>query len=116
MTRFGRRGATMLFTVPTYAVGYVLIGSAVSSHMIIGGRVLTGVGLGLTLSIPTVYIVEITSPEFRGALGVVPNLFCQLGIFSTYVAGYYLDWSWLAYACKPGFLSMSSRSSRRTLV
>ena len=49
---------------------------------------------------PTVYIVEITSPELRGALGVIPNLMCQIGIFSTYVAGGYLEWSALAFACK----------------
>lgn len=59
-----------------------------------------GLGLGLTLSVPTVYIVEITSPELRGALGVIPNLMCQIGIFSTYVAGGYLEWSALAFACK----------------
>merc|ERR1719376_1299736 len=97
MTRLGRRGATMMLTVPAYALGYLLMGSAIDARMMVAGRLMTGGGLGLTLSIPTVYIVEVTSPEFRGALGVVPNLFCQLGIFVTYVPGYYLDWSWLAY-------------------
>jgi hypothetical protein len=36
-----------------------------------------GIGLGLTLCIPAVYIVEISSASHRGILGVLPNLFCQ---------------------------------------
>ena len=64
--------------------------------MLIGGRFLTGMGLGLTLTIPNVYLVEVTDPQFRGVLGVLPNLFCQLGIFATYITGQWLDWSQLA--------------------
>ena len=56
-------------------------------------------GLGMTLTIPNVYIVEVTDPQYRGVLGVLPNLFCQLGIFVTYVIGQWLDWSQLAFAC-----------------
>ena len=63
------------------------------------GRFLTGMGLGMTLTIPNVYIVEVTDPQFRGVLGVLPNLFCQLGIFITYVIGQWFDWSQLAYFC-----------------
>ena len=63
------------------------------------GRFLTGMGLGMTLTIPNVYIVEVTDPQYRGVLGVLPNLFCQLGIFVTYVIGQWLDWSQLAFAC-----------------
>ena len=61
---------------------------------------MTGIGLGLTLSIPTVYIVEVASPEYRGILGVIPSLLVQIGIFMTYVLGTTLDWKWLAIACK----------------
>ena len=68
------------------------------------GRFLTGMGLGMTLTIPNVYIVEVTDPQFRGVLGVLPNLFCQLGIFITYVIGQWFDWSQLAYFCM--FLSL----------
>ena len=98
MTKIGRRGATLVFTIPAYALGFLLVGCAGNCTTIIFGRLLTGTGLGLTLSIPTVYVVEISSPEYRGALGVVPNLFCQIGIFCTYVSGAYLVWDWLAYA------------------
>ena len=73
------------------------------------GRFLTGMGLGMTLTIPNVYIVEVTDPQYRGVLGVLPNLFCQLGIFVTYVIGQWLDWSQLAFACT-SFLFFSNFS------
>ena len=100
MGRLGRRGTTLYVTIPAYALGYVLIGSAGNGIQIVAGRFLTGVGLGLTLSVPTVYIVEVTSQETRGVMGVVPNLLCQIGVFGTYVAGHWLNWSHLAYACE----------------
>ncbi len=119
MSCLGRRGATLMLTIPTYSIGFLLIGCAKNIGMIVAGRLLTGLGLGkqsfvslkawyficllipgLTLCIPNVYLVEVTSPEYRGVLGVIPNLFCQLGIFITYVMGHWLDWSQLAFACK----------------
>ncbi|TRY77106.1 hypothetical protein TCAL_08775 [Tigriopus californicus] len=103
MSLLGRRGATLYCTIPAYVCGYLFIGSAPSVWLIILGRFLTGIGLGLTLSVPTVYIVEITNLRVRGTLGVVPNLLCQIGIFATYVSGRWLDWSGLAFlACSVG--------------
>lgn len=98
MSTLGRRGATLLCTVPCYLIGYIVIGMSSNYITLILGRFLTGLGLGMTLTIPNVYIVEVTSPEYRGVLGVLPNLFCQLGIFITYVVGQWLDWSQLALA------------------
>ena len=72
-----------MFTVPTYFFGYMLMAYALHPIMFTTGRILTGFGLGLTLSIPSVYIVDITSIEHRGTLGVIPNVMVQLGIFLT---------------------------------
>ena len=76
--------------------GFLLIGLAPSASLIIVGRFIGGVGLGLTLSLTPVYLVEVTSLDNRGMLGVVPPLFTQVGILYTYVAGVYLDWRWLS--------------------
>lgn len=100
MSTFGRRGATLFCTIPCYMLGYIVIGLAQSYISLIVGRFLTGMGLGMTLTIPNVYIVEVTDPQYRGVLGVLPNLFCQLGIFITYVVGQFLDWSQMAFACR----------------
>ena len=99
MSTLGRRGATLYCTIPCYLVGYIIVGCSTSYIMLIGGRFLTGMGLGMTLTIPNVYLVEVTDPQFRGVLGVLPNLLCQLGIFATYITGQYLDWSQLAFIC-----------------
>ena len=42
-----------------------------------------GVGLGLTLSVTPVYLVEVSSVTSRGVLGVVPPLFTQVLTLST---------------------------------
>ena len=65
MSTFGRRGATLLCTVPCYLFGYITIGCASNYVMLILGRFLTGLGLGMTLTVPNVYICEVTSPEYR---------------------------------------------------
>jgi len=100
MNSIGRRGATIFGTIPAYMIGYVLIASAQNMYMIVAGRLLTGIGLGLTLCIPTIYIVEICSKENRGTYGVLPNIFCQVGILATYIVGSSFDWRGLALSSK----------------
>ena len=58
--------------------------------MIIFSRFCGGIGLGLTLSITPVYLVEVSQVELRGVLGVIPPLLTQAGVLYTYVAGKYL--------------------------
>jgi len=96
MSALGRRGAALYVMSLAYLLGYLLIGFAVNVEMIIIGRLLGGIGLGLTLSITPVYLVEIASVHNRGILGVIPPLFTQIGLFTTYLAGIWLEWSGLA--------------------
>ncbi len=42
------------------------------------GRVLGGIGMGLTFSITSVYLMDISSPAYRGILGVFPPLLTQV--------------------------------------
>ena len=99
MSVFGKRGSTLVITCPSYFVGYALLTLGDSVWLIVMGRILTGIGLGVTLSVPMVYIVDIVDAQLVSVLGVVPNLFAQLGILSTYILGYFLDdWRTLAAA------------------
>lgn len=98
MQRFGRRGATLTFMAMAYLLGFLFIGAAAYVEMIIAGRFLGGIGLGLTLSITPVYLVEVTGLKIRGMLGVVPPLLTQIGLFATYLAGSWLDWRNLGIA------------------
>jgi len=96
MEKMGRRGAALYIMSMAYLIGFLLIGAAFSVEMIIAGRFFGGVGLGLTLSITPVYLVEVSSLEIRGMLGVVPPLFTQVGLLVTYLSGCWMDWRTLA--------------------
>jgi len=96
MRTLGRRGATLFLMTLAYLIGFLLIFSATRVEMIIAGRFVGGIGLGMTLSITPVYLVEVTSPKIRGMLGVVPPLLAQIGLLVTYLSGNWLDWRMLS--------------------
>jgi len=96
MSWLGRRGAALYVMSASYLLGYILIGFAQNVEMIIAGRLLGGIGLGLTLSITPVYLAETSSIHHRGVLGVIPPLFTQIGLLITYITGMWLNWSQLA--------------------
>jgi hypothetical protein len=66
-----------------------------------------GIGLGLTLCIPAVYIVEISSANHRGVLGVLPNLFCQVHFYQTFSDAFLLDLSLGLLLLHDGFVGSS---------
>jgi len=96
MTRLGRRGAALAVMCPAYLIGFLLIVMSQSVNTVISGRWMGGVGLGLTLSITPVYLVEVTTIEIRGMLGVLPPLMTQVGVLLTYILGSWLNWRSLA--------------------
>lgn len=98
----GRR-RTILFTAPPFFVGWILIATAKIIHLVLTGRVICGLCVGIgSLAFP-VYLGEAIQPEVRGTLGLFPTVIGNTGILICYVAGKYLDWSQLAYlgACLP---------------
>jgi len=96
MRILGRRGATLFLMTLAYLIGFLLIFSATRVEMIIAGRFIGGIGLGMTLSITPVYLVEVTNPKIMGMLGVIPPLFAQIGLLVTYLSGNWLDWRMLS--------------------
>lgn len=92
----GRR-RTILFTAPPFFVGWILIATATIVHLVLAGRAICGLCVGIgSLAFP-VYLGETIQPEVRGTLGLFPTAIGNIGILVCYVAGKYLDWSHLAY-------------------
>ncbi|XP_073957880.1 facilitated trehalose transporter Tret1-like isoform X2 [Choristoneura fumiferana] len=92
----GRR-RTILFTAPPFFVGWILIASATTVQLVLAGRAICGLCVGIgSLAFP-VYLGETIHPEVRGTLGLFPTAIGNIGILICYVAGKYLDWSQLAY-------------------
>lgn len=92
----GRR-KTILLTAPPFFIGWILIATAKKVHLVLTGRALCGLCVGVgSLAFP-VYLGETIQPEVRGTLGLFPTAIGNIGILICYVAGKYLDWSELAY-------------------
>lgn len=85
------------------STAFVLIASANSVYMIMGGRVIAGFCVGIaSLGLP-VYLGETVQPQVRGTLGLLPTTLGNSGILLCYIAGKFLNWRILAVlgACIP---------------
>lgn len=84
--KFGRTRTFQLDAIPL-AVGAFLCATATSVQTMIVGRLLAGIGIGISSAIVPLYISEISPTEIRGALGSVNQLFICIGILAALVAG-----------------------------
>ncbi|XP_011309197.1 facilitated trehalose transporter Tret1 isoform X2 [Fopius arisanus] len=98
----GRR-STILVTAFPFIGAWLFIGLANNFWLVLVGRGICGLCVGITsLSLP-VYLGETIQPEVRGTLGLLPTAFGNIGILICFIAGTYLNWSHLAFlgACLP---------------
>lgn len=84
--KFGRTKTFILDAIPL-TVGAFLCTTAQGVQAMIIGRVLTGIGIGISSAIVPLYISEISPTEIRGTLGTVNQLFICIGILVALVAG-----------------------------
>lgn len=84
--RFGCTRTFQLDSVPLI-IGAILSATAQSVQAMIIGRVLVGLGIGISSALVPLYISEISPTEIRGALGSVNQLFICIGILLALVAG-----------------------------
>ncbi|EOA23076.1 hypothetical protein CARUB_v10003857mg [Capsella rubella] len=84
--KFGRTRTFQLDAIPL-AIGAFLCATAQSVQTMIVGRVLAGIGIGISSAIVPLYISEISPTEIRGALGSVNQLFICIGILAALIAG-----------------------------
>ncbi|XP_012495310.1 PREDICTED: solute carrier family 2, facilitated glucose transporter member 8 isoform X3 [Propithecus coquereli] len=102
----GRKLSLLLCTVP-FVAGFAVITAAQNVWMLLGGRLLTGLACGVASLVAPVYISEIAYPAVRGMLGSCVQLMVVTGILLAYLAGWVLEWRWLAVlGCVPPSLML----------
>eukprot|EP00118_Oscarella_pearsei_P014357 m.122538 g.122538 ORF g.122538 m.122538 type:complete len:520 (+) comp37791_c0_seq7:1845-3404(+) len=107
--KLGRKGTIMFSGLP-YAFGWFLImlpsyldaegnPDTVSLMLLLMGRVLSGIGLGIACGVIPIYIAEISLPKYRGFLGTCFQVTVTMGMFQVYVIGglFIPHYYWLAF-------------------
>ncbi|GMH30024.1 hypothetical protein Nepgr_031867 [Nepenthes gracilis] len=84
--KFGRTKTFQLDAIPLAIRAFVRATTQSVQTMMIG-RVLCGIGIGISSALVPLYISEISPTEIRGALGSVNQLFICIGILAALVAG-----------------------------
>ena len=80
-----------------------------SYFMILIFRVMSGLGIGISVPSVTLYIAETVSPSYRGTIGCLPALFHAGGVLLSYIVGAFLPWHLVSYlSCVPGLVLVAT--------
>ncbi|CAH3985947.1 unnamed protein product [Pieris brassicae] len=96
MDRIGRR-PLLIFSPLPLSIGWFYMGFAKQAKDIIIGRIITGIGVGMVMSVPRVYLTEISLPNMRGVIGSFPNVAMSIGITTQAGLGAVFHWKTLCY-------------------
>ncbi len=106
--RLGRR-ATLMLTSVIFIIGALICAFAGSFQILLAGRTIVGLGIGLASTTVPVYISEVSPPQARGWQVSLFQLAITLGILVAYLVDYAFagsgGWRWmLGLAAVPGLL------------
>lgn len=93
------RKLTLLGSSVFFVISWILLLFASSVGLVLAARLIQGFGVGFVMTVQTMYIGEIASNEYRGALGSLMQLCIVSGILYVYVIGPYVSWAALQWAC-----------------
>ncbi|KAK5641113.1 hypothetical protein RI129_009660 [Pyrocoelia pectoralis] len=96
--RLGPKSILMVGAALTI-ISWILLGLAKSFAMLIIGRVIAGIGDGISFPCISIYICEIASKDIRGRLGAIPVLIGIFGNVFIFGAGPYLGYQTLIISC-----------------
>ena len=85
--RFGRR-RVILVTALAFVIGALLSAAAGSVAMLLAGRLLIGIAIGVASMLTPLYLAEIAPAASRGAVTSLNQLCITLGILVSYLVGY----------------------------
>ncbi|XP_015438906.1 PREDICTED: facilitated trehalose transporter Tret1-2 homolog [Dufourea novaeangliae] len=86
MDRIGRKGTLLFATVPKIC-SWILIGLAATVPQLYVGRILAGIGCGITYAVLPIYIGEVSSKRTRGPLGTLMAVLLNTGVMMAYAIG-----------------------------
>ena len=93
--RCGRK-FTVMMCGPFAVIGWLLIATSTDFPVMVTGRALTGIALGMSSLCVPVYVAEVASKDLRGGLGAMYQTSMTSGIFLSYCLGLALKRQWLA--------------------
>ncbi|XP_058811697.1 facilitated trehalose transporter Tret1-like [Topomyia yanbarensis] len=96
--KFGRK-LTLLGSSAFFIVSWILLLTTSTVGQLLAARLIQGFGVGFVMTVQTMYIGEIASNEYRGALGSLMQLCIVSGILYVYVIGPYVSYHALQWAC-----------------
>ncbi len=82
--RLGRK-ITLIGTAIVFILGALIMASATSYAILIGGRVVSGVAAGIASVTAPMYLAEVSPPHYRGRCVAIYQLSMSLGILLAYV-------------------------------
>lgn len=96
--RLGRRRSILLNNA-FYFIGLCLLALSVNYGMMVAGRFITGIAVGITTVVVPLFLTEIASDSIRGSIGTFHQLSCVIGILVAQLVGMFLkgndSWRWL---------------------
>ncbi len=103
---FGRR-FMLLVTALIFVIGAIVCSAAPSVNVLVIGRLIVGLGIGLATSTVPIYISEVSPPQTRGWQVSLFQLAITIGILAAYLVDYAFSgsggWRWmLGLAFVPG--------------
>ncbi|XP_054013330.1 facilitated trehalose transporter Tret1-like isoform X1 [Hylaeus anthracinus] len=90
MDKFGRKGTLLFATIPKIA-SWLLIGNANSVFLLYVGRMLAGIGCGVTYTVLPMYLGEVSSKRSRGPLGTLMTVLLNTGMMISYAVGLWVS-------------------------
>ncbi|XP_047736166.1 solute carrier family 2, facilitated glucose transporter member 8-like [Hyalella azteca] len=95
MNRLGRR-ATLMVSVLPCLLGCCLMGLSSNYGVLLTGRILTGVFIGVSGASGNAFLGEIAASDIRGMLGALYELMLVAGVLIAFVTREYVSWQQLA--------------------
>ncbi len=96
--RWGRKKA-MGVTAVLFAIGAAIIAYSDSYTLLLIGRLVSGLGVGLITVAAPLYLAEISPPQFRGRFVSMYQLLITIGILVSFIVNYLFsmsaDWRWM---------------------